>query len=355
MKASVAQETQNLYIIYIYIYKLIVRIKFKKEENRISFFNSVKNKTGKSWKDLRTELKIPKASFDNYKSGKLLIPENIFLRLLDFLNSEDKDTFIKVIEKMHDNFGQIIGGKSAYKINFKKFQEGRLKGLNKITKNKYKEKIIFNLKLTPEICEFIGAYIGDGTFNVYKNKTYRVEFAGDKRYDLQYYNNKIIPAIRTIDPDIEPHFYNSYLKENAVRIVFYSKRLFTFLKDFIGFPPGKKTFTISIPEKIIKSNNPILIYSTIRGIFDTDGGVFIDKRSKYKKPYPRIFLQTVSKPLYEQLVYYLSKEFKLYTRFNPIRNIYIIEIYTINQVKKWMSLIGFSNTRHLNKLAPIAQ
>ena len=330
-----------------------MRIKFKKDENRINFFDSIKSRTEKSWKNLRVELKIPKASFDKYKSGKLLIPEELFDKLINFLDIKERNNILNNIKRIENNFGQILGGKSAYKINAKKFEEGRQKGLKKIVKNK--EKIVFNLDLTPKICELIGAYIGDGTFNFYSNKNYHIEFAGDKRYDLPYYNNEIIPTIKTIISDIKPHFYNSHQKENAVRIVLYSKKLFLFLKEFIGLTPGKKTFTILIPEKITKTNNPALIYATIRGIFDTDGGVFIDKRIKYKKPYPRIFLQTVSKPLYEQLIYYLSKEFRLYTRFNPIRNIYIIEIYTINQVKKWMSLIGFSNTRHLNKLAPIAQ
>lgn len=59
-----------------------------------------------------------------------------------------------------------------------------------------------------------------------------------------------------------------------------------------------------------------LVRATIRGIFDTDGCVFIDKRKSYKLYYPRIALQTVSKDLYNQLVSYLSRHFSLYNTFN---------------------------------------
>ena len=62
-------------------------------------------------------------------------------------------------------------------------------------------------------------------------------------------------------------------------------------------------------------NNEITRNKIIRGIFDTDGGVFLDKRKIYKTKYPRIIFQTVSKPLFEQLSSILSKNFK-YSQIN---------------------------------------
>ena len=61
-----------------------------------------------------------------------------------------------------------------------------------------------------------------------------------------------------------------------------------------------------------------------------------------------------SKPLYNQLKNILSKEFKLYSRFYSHRNVYVVEIYGYSNLKKWMSLIGFSNKRHLDKIASVA-
>ena len=137
-----------------------------------------------------------------------------------------------------------------------------------------------------------------------------------------------------------------------MQVNFYSKEFFIFLKEVFGFTPGRKTHTVFIPEIILKNKD--FTYAAIRGIFNTDGCVFLDRRENYVKPYPRISLQTVSKPLYDQLKFILSKEFKLYSQFFPHRNVYVLEIYGFSNLKKWMSLIGFSNPRHLDKIASVA-
>ncbi len=315
------------------------------------FFDSIKRGYQKSWKEIRSEIGLSKSSLERYKSGKSLIPEDFFLKLLNSLSDLGKKKILKNIEKFPNNFGQIKGGKKAYSINFKKLEEGRKKGG---ISNKIKKKKIFNFNnfnLSPEICEVIGAFIGDGFFNCYNNKLYQVEFAGDSRFDIDYYTKRIIPIIKEVFPEVNPRIYKIKLK-NAIRIVFYSKKLFCFLRDFLGFIPGKKAYTIYIPKKILISKE--FLYPTVRGIFDTDGGIYLDKRKKYKEPYPRVIFQTMSKNLYIQLINCLSKEFKLYFKYNLLRKIYSIEIYGHNQLKKWMSLIGFSNKRHLNKIASIA-
>lgn len=330
-----------------------MRVKIGDGYSRNLFFDSLKGSSGLSFLEIKKKFSVPKSTFDNYRSGKCLLPEDLFNQLISLISDSERTKFLSSIEKFPDNFGQVVGGRMAYKINLKKFNEGRINGLHSMHKG-FLKPIKFSLDLTPGICEIVGAFIGDGSFNIYQNKLYQVSFAGDSRYDIHYYTNIVIPIIKSIVPDINPHFYKQSKKEHSQRIVFYSKKLFIFFRDYLGFVPGKKSHTVKIPERIMNSGD-LLINATVRGIFDTDGCVFIDRRRKYKLPYPRICLQIVSKPLYDQLLPYLYSRFSLYTRFNEKRHIYIIEIYGINQVKRWMSLIGFSNKRHLNKLASIAQ
>ena len=64
---------------------------------------------------------------------------------------------------------------------------------------------ISEIKLTEDLCEVIGAFIGDGFFNCYNNRTYQIEFSGDSRYDLEYYQQKIIPSFKAIAPGLNPH------------------------------------------------------------------------------------------------------------------------------------------------------
>jgi hypothetical protein len=323
-----------------------MRIRFKSDSFRRLFFEKLKESYSLSWKEIYTNFNIPKSTFDMYKSGVSCIPEELFTSFINRLGISLKEFSLSQVEKLSDNHGQIKGGKKAYTINFNKFEEGRRKGIV-VNQNKTIKKFNFNIPLSLNICEVIGAFIGDGFFNCYKNKLYQVEFSGDNKLDLKYYEEKIIPFIQEIIPTLRPHIYFPKDK-NAIRIVFYSKEFFCFLKDFLGFIPGKKSHSVFIPNKIIANKD--FIYPTVRGIFDTDGCVFLDKRKKYKKIYPRITFQTVSKPLFEQLNHILSEKFNLYTRFNERRQIYIIEIYGINQVKYWMKIIGFSNQRHLDKI-----
>ena len=334
-----------------------MRIEIIDGNKRKLFFDSIKVSLDKSWKEIIKEFKISRTSLDRYKSGEHFLPRTLFDSFSNCLDKSAEKELINYIKEHQDNFGRVKGGKKAYKINFQKFEEGRKKGLislKRLAKSKYNEKRFdfSSVSLSDELCEFAGAFIGDGFFNCYKNKVYNIEFAGDSRYDLPYYQNIIIPTISSVIP-VRPKIYKVDSK-NSMRVIFYSKELFYFLKDFFNFFPGKKAHSVKIPDKILNSQNNF-IRATIRGIFDTDGCIFFDRREKYKKPYPRILLQIVSKNLYEQIKDYLSKEFKLYTRFNEKRKIYVIEIYGINQFKKWMSLIGFSNKRHLDRIASVAQ
>lgn len=206
-----------------------------------------------------------------------------------------------------------------------------------------------NIQLNEEICEFIGAFIGDGYLGNYgkRKNQYVIGISGDKTLDEDYLKNYLKPLIKKSFPFTDPKLYYR-TDENTLVLKVNSKALYTsFLK--IGFVQGKKSASIVIPEKIIKNDR--FMKATIRGIFDTDGCVFLDKRAIYKKPYPRITLQLASIGLIDQLEGYLSKKFKLYINKNNregYRN--YIEIYGHEQLERFLKQIGFSNQRHLKKI-----
>jgi len=208
------------------------------------------------------------------------------------------------------------------------------------------------MQLNVRLCEFIGALIGDGFHNMYQAGHYVIQFTGDLRLDYAYYNQTIMPSARILFDNINPYIIR---KGNTLRINFMSKRLFCMLKNRFRIPQGKKAYSVRIPEEILNSNDRLLIYATIRGIFDTDGCIYFDERLCYKKPYPRITLQISNKGLFHQLKEILKKDFTLYASARTKRKFYI-EIYGHQQLDKWLSLIGFSNPRHLDKIhAPMAQ
>ncbi|MBW3015624.1 LAGLIDADG family homing endonuclease [Candidatus Woesearchaeota archaeon] len=202
-----------------------------------------------------------------------------------------------------------------------------------------------------ELCEFIGALIGDGYIGHY-NKSYFVKVIGDQTLDEEYLCSHIPRLVRICFPNLRPKlFYRT--DENTLVLSYYSKKLVFFLLNIVKFPVGKKSDTIAMPQIILDADKKF-IFATIRGIFDTDGCIFFDKRKVYRKPYPRITLQTNSKPLYIQLKNILSEYFSLYTQESKHKatgkDKFYIEVYGHKQLKRWMSLIGFSNIRHLNKI-----
>lgn len=210
-----------------------------------------------------------------------------------------------------------------------------------------------NIKLNKEICEFIGAFIGDGYLGNYgktKNQ-YLVGISGDQKLDEDYLKNYLKQLIKRNFPSTDPKLY--YRKdENTLMLRINSKALYELFLN-LGFDKGKKSDNIKIPQKILY--NKELMKATIRGIFDTDGCVFLDKRGSYNKPYPRITLQLASIDLINQLEDYLSKNFNLYvnkSNRDGYRN--YVEIYGHKQLEKFLKQIGFSNQRHLRKVKKYA-
>lgn len=327
------------------------RIYFKECEVRKQFFREVRTAyNAKSWKELAKMLQLHRTFFQKYQYGQSTMPENLFNRLVSKLENEKQEYFIKNISKKDVNWGCVKGGKITFAKYPEEFARRRKKGLRKIIKMSKQQapKYDFNINqsLSEKLCEFIGAFIGDGCINKY-GRHYSIRICGDSLYDNNYLTEHMPKYTKVL---FDQKGYNYFAKNaNSVELRFHSKKLFKLITERFEFPKGVKSYTVKIPEEIIKSEKK-LIFATVRGIFDTDGCVFLDKRKAYKKPYPRITLQTVSKPLYLQLKEILSKEFSLYTYENKKRNSHYVEVYGHLQIAKWMKLIGFSNERHLSKI-----
>lgn len=207
------------------------------------------------------------------------------------------------------------------------------------------------IQLNEEICEFVGAFIGDGYLSRYGKEGIVVGIAGNASLDGEYLKEHLTGLIQKYFPLVRPSF--CYRRdENTLQLRFYSKELSGFLIS-LGFSPGIKTRTIKIPSSI--EQDKILLYATIRGIFDTDGCLFFDRRTRYKTPYPRIVIQIASIPLITQLEKHLSADFSLYVdKSNRDGKRNTLEIYGHKQLQRFLKLIGFSNKRHLSKIAPVA-
>ncbi len=331
------------------------RFYFEKDEDRQEFFKYLKTiAKASSWGKLAKKFNLYRTTFQYYQYGKLTIPVNRFNSFLNVLSQEKQDYFLSKISRKPSNWGAKLGGK----ITFSKYPEILANG-RKIAIEKAKERLIycdFNALLSEELCEFIGAFIGDGHLDL-NERNGTVSIIGDSNLD-EIYLKKHIPSLVKNFSESKPGFFKKKDSDGFV-VNFYSKNFGKFLNERFGFPKGEKTYTVKIPSEVMNSQENF-VFATVRGIFDTEGCVYLDKRKKYLQPYPRITFQITSENLFNQLKEFLSKYFSLYT-FKTIRNVnnlknktrhpvYGIEIYGLKQLEKWMQLIGFSNQRHLSKV-----
>ncbi len=315
------------------------RLYFQNKKDRINFFNKVKSYQ-KSWKRIKEILKTSRSMVDHYRLGRLCIPKNRFVILINLIPENEREYFWRKIEKKANNWGQIIGGKRAYEINKDKFDEGRKKAIKKV---KYEFDI--NLPLSEELCEFIGAIIGDGFTNRYNN-FYQTQITGDNLFDSNYYYNRLKPFCENLF-NISPKITSN---KGWIRLNIYSKRLFEMLTKRFDIPAGKKCYTVTIPDEILKSEEKF-INATLKGMFDTDGGVGFDKRKSYKKPYIRINYTSASKGLIDQISSILST-YSIKHSIHKQKNFrsHIIQMNGEKNVRLFLKKIGFSNSRHLKKV-----
>lgn len=88
-----------------------MRIEIRDNLTRNYLFDSVKISFNLSWKGLRGKFGIPKSTLEHYRNGSCFIPESLFVRLIEFLSEADKIKVSSNIEKLPDNFGQVMGEK----------------------------------------------------------------------------------------------------------------------------------------------------------------------------------------------------------------------------------------------------
>ena len=204
--------------------------------------------------------------------------------------------------------------------------------------------------ITPQLAEETGWHIGDGSMNFYNNQGKLrgiYQLRGHIEDDRAHYLKRIKPIFKLL------YGIDISLREMPSTRVFgfqaWNDKLVKF-KQNLGLPLGKK-FDVSIPEVFL--NNKDLIKSVIRGIFDTDGGIYLEKKNG--KLYPRVEIQTISFNLSQQLLDLFSELGFRATRHSwqskkgNRKRLYSIRISGIEMFEKFISEIKPKNPKHLDK------
>ena len=154
----------------------------------------------------------------------------------------------------------------------------------------------FPKEISEELAEEVGWHIGDGSMNFYSNIGKQkgiYQLRGHIDDDREHYIKRIKPIFKSLyGADIS-------LREMPSTRVFgfqiWSDDLVKF-KQELGLPLGFK-IDIKIPQIFLSSEN--IKIAVLRGIFDTDGGIYLERKNH--KLYPRMEIQTISLILANQL------------------------------------------------------
>lgn len=207
------------------------------------------------------------------------------------------------------------------------------------------------LNISTELAEEIGWHIGDGSMNFYKNRGKLKGFyqlRGHIEDDREHYEKRIKPLFEKL--------FNIKLKIRempSTRVIgfqIWNDNLIEFKKEF-NLPLGKK-HEIIIPKEFLININ--LKKAVIRGIFDTDGGIYLERKNN--KLYPRLYITTTSFKLSEQLLKLFNEIGLRATRYSQLYNrdfnrkrSYIITIRGEKMFHEFVKNIGPENPKHLKK------
>ena len=360
-----------------------------KKESRESLFNFLKEKNNcKSFKELSVKINFPLKTLQNWRLGYLYLPTEIIPK---------EFTDFKITDQKEENWGQVKGGKIGgvnavesmkKRLGKEKYSEMKREhgkkmlntiwkryGKNEVVKmaslgraksreNKSKnlelenqsfftnEKILLDIssvqfskndlernivlpkEMSLELAEETGIHLGDGCLSI-NRKYFSVK---TNKKEEGYMLNFLFPLYKKL--------YNLDLRlmrlPSVVGFEICSKALFNFKNKTLNIPYGNKVEKIKVPQTILESKNKGIYSAFIRGLFDTDGCVYMVKS---KDNYPVLSFTIKSEQLMKEVAEMLRK-----MGFIPYQGKHIIALNGYSMLAKWKEEIGSNNPKNLLKL-----
>jgi len=275
-------------------------------------------KEGMAWKELASILNINEQYLSReLKNEMRLLSDEVYEKLCNMAKKRF-DKFI--IEKLEDNWGRSKGGINSLGSTIR----------------------LPNIKFDEKLAEFIGAVLGDGNINLWKQGkkigVYHIRIAGDLEKEKDYHAN----YLRQLGRDIFNLEARELLRKQERFLDFYSKEL-VYLFISMGLNPGNKISNQStIPKWVWKDEKSLR--ACVRGLIDTDGSIF--RMSKRDFNLIRINFTNHNRTLLID-----TREALIHLGFHPSKIINNRQFYLSRQkeIGKYLKEIGFSNKKHIDR------
>lgn len=302
-----------------------------KNLKEIAVFNGVSTRTINDWK--RGVTTIPFSTFENLISLTSLDSKKLSPKLLqDFWHSKKagkKGAQSRM--RLYGNFGTSHGRK-----------RGGFNSLKTHKKNNTGFKLlepVSHPKPSKKLAELLGIFIGDGHLS-----HYQASMTTNSKTDMQHalYTQDLIKDLFHVNASVK-----ELSGENTVNVVVSSRNLVNFLSSK-GMPTGNKIKSgLGVPAWI--TNNIEYKKSFIRGLFDTDGCIYLDKHTIKGKIYSHMgwTITSYAGMLINDIIRIMKE-----LGFSPTwrRTQRSVFLRKQNEIQRYFAEIGSSNNKHLNRL-----
>jgi len=185
------------------------------------------------------------------------------------------------------------------------------------------------------LAEFIGIMLGDGYFS---DDRIKISFNSKDDRDYIYYVKSLIKGL--FDEEAILKFRKN---ENTADLFLFKRKIIHSLEE-IGLKKSPKWNKAIIPDMFISFDTFVL-----RGLFDTDGCVVMTHNNGTL--YPRIEIKVCPSPMQKQVIFILKQYNFRFGVYDIGKGKVRIQINGKKQLRKWMETIGFSNSKHLEKVS----
>jgi len=312
---------------------------------RKRYFTAIKKASSSSWESIADKLGTNRRMLDFWKSGQYSIPIKICQDIKSIYRiSIPKSAEIKPLYWHTRDAGRKGGIISCFLHGNPGTKNSRKKGgINSIKSKKLKgtafqfRKPISIPTPSRSLSELIGIMIGDGNITHYQIRV-SLNIGTDIKYSQ--FVKKLFEKLFKTNVSVLKN-----KKSPIIDVIVSSKSLVDHLQK-LGLPMGDKIRQqIDIPSWI-KNNND---YKTacLRGIFDTDGSIYLDKHIYNDREYKSINIDftSASRPLLDT-IYQSLVELDFHPTLSSNKS---VRLRRKKEIVEFFDAIGSSNAKHIEK------
>lgn len=192
-----------------------------------------------------------------------------------------------------------------------------------------------------DLAEIIGIHFGDGSMQNY-NYTHKIDYTSNIA-EIQYIQHIGKLFKKVFNVNLQQY---SDIKKNATVLYFNSKAICNFFNKKLQIPYSPKN-NLQIPKILNKKEYKIAF---LRGIFDTDGCITVQRQGKYR--YTLIKICTKLKNLAQSIQHLLNQlDIPAFICTKNGRGFLVYDVVIRNKnTIKFFELIGSNNSKNIKKM-----